>query len=215
MQDIEFYYDFGSPKSYFVHKLLPGIAKKHGMRVVWKPLLLGGVFKLTNNQSPMETFKDVKGKLEYDAHETARFVTHHQLPYQLNPHFPVMTIGVMRGAIYAQDKEFDALYRDTVFNAIWEDQKKMDDPKVIMNVLEAAGLPAKEIISAIGAEPASHSKAPTFASIRILCGSSRKSLVRVIPFTHINLKQIVNKLIVQPLGTSGSSLVPRKREARH
>jgi 2-hydroxychromene-2-carboxylate isomerase len=148
MQDIEFYYDFGSPKSYFVHKLLPGIAKKHGMRVVWKPLLLGGVFKLTNNQSPMETFKDVKGKLEYDAHETARFVTRHQLPYQLNPHFPVMTIGVMRGAIYAQDKEFDALYRDTVFNAIWEDQKKMDDPKVIMNVLEAAGLPATEIISA-------------------------------------------------------------------
>jgi len=121
MQDIEFYYDFGSPKSYFVHKLLPGIAKKHGMRVVWKPLLLGGVFKLTNNQSPMETFKDVKGKLEYDAHETARFVTRHQLPYQRNPHFPVMTIGVMRGAIYAQDKEFDALYRDTVFNAIWED----------------------------------------------------------------------------------------------
>ena len=148
MQDIEFYYDFGSPKSYFVHKLLPGIAENHGMRVVWKPLLLGGVFKLTNNQSPMETFKDVKGKLEYDAHETARFVKLHQLPYQRNPHFPVMTIGVMRGAIYAQDKAFDALYRDTVFSAIWEDQKKMDDPEVIANVLEAAGLPAKEIISA-------------------------------------------------------------------
>ena len=148
MQDIEFYYDFGSPKSYFVHKLLPGIAENHGMRVVWKPLLLGGVFKLTNNQSPMETFKDVKGKLEYDAHETARFVKRHQLPYQRNPHFPVMTIGVMRGAIYAQDKAFDALYRDTVFSAIWENQKKMDDPEVIANVLEAAGLPAKEIISA-------------------------------------------------------------------
>ena len=62
MVAIEFYYDFGSPKSYFVHKLLPGIAEKYNMTVVWKPMLLGGVFKLTNNQSPVERFKDVQGK---------------------------------------------------------------------------------------------------------------------------------------------------------
>ena len=147
MEAIEFYYDFGSPKSYFVHKLLPGIAEKHNVTVVWKPMLLGGVFKLTNNQSPVERFKDVQGKLAYDKHETDRFVKRHNLAYQPNPHFPVITIGVMRGAIYAAETDFDALYRDVVFKAIWEDQQKMDDPEMIRLALNSAGLPADEIMA--------------------------------------------------------------------
>jgi 2-hydroxychromene-2-carboxylate isomerase len=148
MEAIEFYYDFGSPKSYFVHKLLPGIAEKHSVTVVWKPMLLGGVFKLTNNQSPVERFKDVHGKLAYDKHETDRFVKRHNLSYQPNPHFPIMTIGVMRGAIYTAGTDFDALYRDAVFKAIWEDQQKLDDPDVIRLTLISAGLPADEIMAA-------------------------------------------------------------------
>ena len=148
MEAIEFYYDFGSPKSYFVHKLLPGIAEKHNVSVVWKPMLLGGVFKLTNNQSPMERFKDVQSKLAYDKHETDRFVKRYNLAYQPNPHFPIMTIGVMRGAIYTTGTDFDALYRDAVFKAIWQDQQKMDDPEVIRLALNSAGLPADEIMAA-------------------------------------------------------------------
>ena len=148
MEAIEFYYDFGSPKSYFVHKLLPGIAKKYNVTVVWKPMLLGGVFKLTNNQSPMDRFKDVQGKLAYDKHETDRFVKRYNLAYQPNPHFPIMTIGVMRGAIYAAGTDFDARYRDTVFKAIWEDQQEMNAPEVIRLTLNSAGLPADEIMAA-------------------------------------------------------------------
>ena len=148
MEAIEFYYDFGSPKSFFVHKLLPDIAEKHNVTVVWKPMLLGGVFKLTNNQSPMERFKDVQGKLAYDKRETDRFVKRHNLAYQPNPHFPVMTIAVMRGAIYTAGTDFDAVYRDAVFKAVWEDQQKMDDPYVIHLVLNSAGLPADEIMAA-------------------------------------------------------------------
>ena len=148
MEAIEFYYDFGSPKSYFVHKLLPGIAEKYNVTVVWKPMLLGGVFKLTNNQSPMDRFKDVQGKLAYEKHETDRFVKRYSLAYQPNPHFPIMTIGVMRGAIYTAGTDFDALYRDTVFKAIWEDQQKMDDPEVIRLTLNSALLPANEIMAA-------------------------------------------------------------------
>ena len=148
MEAIEFYYDFGSPKSYFVHKLLPGIAEKYNVTVVWKPMLLGGVFKLTNNQSPVERFKDVPSKLAYDKHETDRFVKRHNLAYQPNPHFPVVSIGVMRGAIYALGTDFDAPYRDAVFKAIWADQRKMDDPEVIRLALKSAGLPADEIMAA-------------------------------------------------------------------
>ena len=149
MTEIKFLYDFGSPKAYFVHKLLPKVAEKHHAKILWMPILLGGVFKLTNNQSPIEAFKGVKGKLSYDGHETDRFVKRHKLPFKPNPHFPVMTIGVMRGAIYAQDKDFASLYTDTIFTAMWEDEKKMDSPDVIAEVLHKAGLPAREIMEAM------------------------------------------------------------------
>ena len=78
MQEIEFYYDFGSPKSYFAYKLLPIIAQKYNAKLTPKPILLGGIFKLSNNKSPMEAFSDVKGKLAYDALETDRFVTRYE-----------------------------------------------------------------------------------------------------------------------------------------
>jgi len=148
MQEIEFYYDFGSPKSYFAYKLLPIIAKKHNVMLTPKPILLGGIFKLSNNKSPMEAFSNVKGKLAYDALETDRFVTRYELPYSRNPHFPIMTIGLMRGAIYAMEQEWQEEYTRAIFDAVWVDAKKMDDPKIILEVLAKANLPAKEIIEA-------------------------------------------------------------------
>jgi len=148
MAEIDFLYDFGSPNAYLVHKVLPALADLTGARVRYVPVLLGGIFKATNNQSPMAAFGNVKGKLAYQARETQRFVDRHAIPYVFNPHFPVMTIGVMRGAVYAQDKPYAASYIDTVFRAMWVDGAKMDDPATIGAVLDAAGLPAGEIMAA-------------------------------------------------------------------
>ena len=148
MQEIEFYYDFGSPKSYFAHKLLPAIARKHNAKLTTKPILLGGIFKLSNNRSPVEAFADVKGKLAYDTLDTKRFVARHELSYRPNPNFPVMTIGLMRGAIYAIGKDWQEKYTSVIFDAMWTDAKKMDDPIVIAEVLKEAKLPVKEILEA-------------------------------------------------------------------
>jgi 2-hydroxychromene-2-carboxylate isomerase len=148
MADIEFYYDFGSPNAYFVHKVLPGIAKQSGRTLVYRPILLGGVFKATNNQPPMMAFKDVDHKLDYMRVEIARFVKRHAVPFQFNPHFPVMTIATMRGAVFAQGKPWEKSYIETVFDAVWVQGKKMDDPEVIGPVLGAAGLPVDEIFAA-------------------------------------------------------------------
>tara|TARA_B100001093_G_scaffold485084_1_gene519088 strand:+ start:306 stop:905 length:600 start_codon:yes stop_codon:yes gene_type:complete len=148
MQMIEFYYDFGSPKSYFVHKLLPVIAQKYHIQIIQKPILLGGIFKLSNNKSPIEAFAEVKGKLAYDRQETERFVARHELPYRPNPYFPIMTISLMRGAIYAIDQDWQEDYTQVIFDAIWVDAKKMDDPNVMEQVLAEAHLPAKQIMAA-------------------------------------------------------------------
>ena len=117
-------------------------------KLTTKPILLGGIFKLSNNRSPVEAFADVKGKLAYDTLDTKRFVARHELSYRPNPNFPVMTIGLMRGAIYAIGKDWQEKYTSVIFDAMWIDAKKMDDPIVIAEVLKEAKLPAKEILEA-------------------------------------------------------------------
>lgn len=148
MADIEFYYDFGSPNAYLVHKTLPAIAARHGARVLYKPMLLGGVFKATQNQSPMQAFAGVTGKLDYQRRETARFVARHDVEFAFNPHFPVMTLGVMRGAIFARSQPWEERYVDAVFDAMWLNGEKMDDPDTIARVLSTADLPTAEIMAA-------------------------------------------------------------------
>ena len=149
MKDIEFYYDFGSPNAYFVHKVMPGIAEEHGVKIVYKPMLLGGVFKATNNQPPMMAFSGVTHKLDYMRVEIGRFVKRYKVPFKFNPHFPVITVMAMRGATYAQRKPWEHQYIDTVMDALWLHEKKMDDAAVMEAVLDDAGLPGGEIMQAI------------------------------------------------------------------
>jgi len=142
-QTFDFFYDFGSPYTYLVHKRVPDIAARTGTTAVYKPMLLGGVFKATGNMSPVH----VPLKLAYQTADIARFVQHHGLSYLQNPHFPVMTITLMRGAIFATGKSYEKTYIDAVFDAMWIEGRKMDDPATIFEVLSSAGLPAAEIIS--------------------------------------------------------------------
>src|SRR5690606_19707482 len=95
---IDFLFDFGSPNGYLAWKVLPQIAERTGAGINLIPVLLGGLFKLTNNRSPVEAFGQVKGKLAYEAVETRRFVARHGLgAFRQNPNFPVNTLLIMRG----------------------------------------------------------------------------------------------------------------------
>ena len=148
----EFLFDFGSPNAYIAHTQIPGIESRTGVEIEYVPVLLGGVFKLTGNQSPVESFKAVPAKLKYFSQDIRDWVEHLGIPYRRNPHFPVMTLGVMRGAAALLGTERFADYVDTVFRAMWVDEKKMDDPAVIGEVLDAAGFDAAAL-AARTAEP--------------------------------------------------------------
>jgi 2-hydroxychromene-2-carboxylate isomerase len=138
---VEFHFDFGSPNAYFAHKLIPEIEKRTGATFHYVPVLLGGVFKLTNNQAPMVQFKGIKNKLEYQRLETQRFISKHGLSqFKMNPHFPINTVQIMRGAVAAQMDGRLAAYVDAVFRHMWEEGRKMDDAEVIRVALDAAGL---------------------------------------------------------------------------
>ncbi|MDD9903881.1 MAG: 2-hydroxychromene-2-carboxylate isomerase [Boseongicola sp.] len=147
---VEFHFDFGSPNAYFCHKLIPDIESRTGIAVEYVPVLLGGVFKLTNNQSPAVAFANIKNKPEYNRLETQRFIERHGLTaFNRNPHFPVNTIQIMRGAVAAQlDGSFET-YVDAVYHHMWEDPKKMDEPDVIRAALDESGLDGAAVLSRI------------------------------------------------------------------
>lgn len=140
MTTVEFVFDFGSPNAYLAHKVIPAIERRTGARFEYVPCLLGGIFKATGNQSPMSAFANVKNKLAYDRLEMDRFVKRHGLAaFRWNPHFPVNTLTIMRGAVAAQMDGELARYVDAMFRGMWEEGRKLDDPAVIAETLAAAG----------------------------------------------------------------------------
>jgi 2-hydroxychromene-2-carboxylate isomerase len=147
---VEFHFDFGSPNAYFVHKLVPQVEQRTGVKFTYVPILLGGVFKLTNNQPPMLQFKDIKSKLDYQRLEIVRFIKKHGLSqFKMNPHFPVNTVQIMRGAVAAEMDGQLAKYVDAVFHHMWEEGKKMDDPAVIRAALDSSGLDGARVLARI------------------------------------------------------------------
>lgn len=162
----EFHFDFGSPNAYLSHLVIPAIEARTGVRFRYVPVLLGGVFKLTNNRSPMEAFAGVKNKNEYHALETARFIKAHGITdYKRNPDFPINTLQIMRGACAAEDLGCFAGYVDAVFRHMWADPKKMDEPGVIAAALAASGLPAALMERAQATEAKARLIANTEASV--------------------------------------------------
>lgn len=144
---IEFIFDFGSPNAYLSWKVLPALALRAGAEIRIVPCLLGGIFKLTGNQAPMLAFGGIKGKMEYERLEMARFIEKHKLDrFRLNPHFPVNTLLLMRGMVAAQDLGCERAYLEAGLKAMWEDGLKMDDPAVFVEAMNAAGLDGQAIV---------------------------------------------------------------------
>lgn len=143
----EFLFDFGSPNAYLAYRVIPEIEARTGARFTYTPILLGGLFKLTGNQSPMAAFASIPNKLAYEMLEVRRFVERHQVPFAMNPYFPVNTLALMRGAVAAGLEGVLAPYVEAVFRSMWETPKKMDDPAVMAAVLSEAGLDAERLIA--------------------------------------------------------------------
>lgn len=154
MPKVEFLFDFGSPNAYLSHLVIPAIEKRQGVKFEYLPVLLGGVFKLTNNRSPAETNAGVRNKPEYQKLETERFVRQHGITrYRFNPFFPVNTLMIMRGAVAARQLGIFERYVDEVYRHMWADPKKLDDPDVLRAALVESDLPADRLFELVQTAP--------------------------------------------------------------
>ena len=152
MSKVEFHFDFGSPNAFLSHLVIPEIEKRTGVKFDYVPVLLGGVFKLTNNRSPAESLAGIKNKPDYERLETARFVRRHGITrFKSNPFFPVNTLVMMRGAIAAQSLGVFERYVNEMYRHMWAEPKKMDDPAVLRAALDESHLPIGQILEMVQA----------------------------------------------------------------
>ncbi len=147
----QFMFDFGSPNAFLSHEAIPAIEKRIGAKFEYVPILLGGVFKATNNRSPAETLAGIKNKREFQAIETEQFLKRFKVrPHTWNPFFPVNTLNLMRAAVAAQMEGVFEKYVEAAFHHMWVEPKKMDDPETAIAALTASGLDAKRLLARAG-----------------------------------------------------------------
>ena len=148
MVEVRFLFDFGSPNAFIVHRVVPGIEQRTGAKFTYVPILLGGLFKLTGNQSPMTAFAGIKNKPEYQRLEMQRFLVRHGIAdFAFNPHFPINTLHLMRGAVAAQELGVFERYVDAVYDATWTRGRDMGQPEVVAKTLASAGLPVEQLLA--------------------------------------------------------------------
>jgi 2-hydroxychromene-2-carboxylate isomerase len=152
MVKVEFHFDFGSPNAYLSHLVIPEIEKRTGVKFEYVPVLLGGVFKLTNNRSPAESLAGIKNKPDYERLEMNRFIRRHGIThFKINPFFPVNTLMMMRGAVAARTLGAFERYVGEMYRHMWAEPKKMDDREVFRVALTEADFSAERFFELIEA----------------------------------------------------------------
>lgn len=150
MKTVEFYFDLGSPYSYLAYYRLLQMAEQQEIQIVYKPILLGGVFKATGNRSPIEI--PVKGV--YSILDMQRWAEYYQIPMQMNPHFPMNTLTLMRiltGVQLLSLEKFEQVLK-LLFDAMFATQQNLNEPTVLAEVLKPSGFSVEDIMSMVQSE---------------------------------------------------------------
>ena len=141
-------FDFASANCWFAYRALPGLLARTGGTLDIAPVLLGGIFKATGNQSPVAAFAHIKGKLDYERLEMDRFSARHGLTrFRMNPHFPVNTLVLMRGFLAAREAGQGEAYIEAGLQGLWEEGLDLADPGVLTARLERAGLDGAALLA--------------------------------------------------------------------
>lgn len=142
---VEFYFDFGSPTTYLAWTQLPALCAETGASLIYRPMLLGGVFQATGNASPVS----IPSKGRFMLQDLQRFARRYQVPMQFNPHFPINTLTLMRIATGVQMRHPDRFedYVATIFKAVWVDALNMGEAATVVKVLTDAGFDAQQLLA--------------------------------------------------------------------
>ncbi len=143
-KQVEFYYDYGSPAAYLAWTQLPTICERNAAALVYRPVLLGGIFKATGNSTPVSI--EPKGAWMFD--DLSRFASRYDVAFNMNPHFIINTLAIMRGATWALEAGRIGAYNTAMFEAVWVNGRNMSEPDQIRTALNEAGFDAEDVFMA-------------------------------------------------------------------
>ncbi len=137
---LEFYFDLSSPPSYIAYMRLPKLLAGAGVDVAWRPVLVGGIFKMTGNAAPVAV--PAKRRYMMDV-ELPRQAERHGIPLDFHRGAPFESLGLMRGALAADEASRFDDYVSAMFRAQWAEARDLANSGDVAEVLARSGLDAR------------------------------------------------------------------------
>jgi 2-hydroxychromene-2-carboxylate isomerase len=132
IKPFDFYFDFISPYSFLAHKEIRKIEKKLGIKIMYKPILLGGLHNLHGIKAPAF----IPAKAKHMIRDCKLISERNNVKFKFNTYFPIKSLNLMRGVLVAEEDNVKNYYIDNVFNTIWQDGLNMNDEIIIQKVLK-------------------------------------------------------------------------------
>ena len=132
IKPFDFYFDFVSPYSFLAHKEIRKIEKKEGIKIRYKPILVGGLHNLHGIKAPAF----IPAKAKHMIRDCKLIALKNGVKFKFNSYFPIRSLNLMRGVLVAEEDNFKSYYVDTIFNSIWQDGLNMNDDNVVQKVLK-------------------------------------------------------------------------------
>ena len=145
--EVEFFFDLGSPYSYFASTQLSKFESRNNVKVIWRPILLGGLFKSVENKSPF--YVESVSKKQYLLSDLEAWASLYQIPFKLPSQFPPNTLVAMRGALFAQQQGLLNKYAEKMFHAYFVNDFDISDTSVVLNIANEVGMDLAEFSSAV------------------------------------------------------------------
>ena len=146
---LEFYFDFSSPYSYLAATQLPELVKRTGAKVEYRPFVLAAVFKATTNDMPAK----IPAKAQYMFKDLERWAEFYGVRFKFTKYFPANTIKAMRLVVVADEQGKADSIVQSLFRAIWAEDRDLNDPVVLGDCAEKAGLDPQAALAAIETQP--------------------------------------------------------------
>ena len=142
IKPFDFYFDFISPYSFLAHKEIKKIENKLSIKVVYKPILLGGLHNLHGIKAPAF----IPAKAKHMVRDCKLIAERNNIKFRFNTYFPIRSLNLMRGVFVAEEDNFKSYYIDNIFNAIWQDGLNMNDENIIQRVLKNLNINPKTFV---------------------------------------------------------------------
>jgi 2-hydroxychromene-2-carboxylate isomerase len=149
---LEFFYDCSSPWTYLAFSKIEEVARRHDADLVWRPILVGGLFNTVNPSVYESRAKPVPVKAKYYVKDLRDWAQYYGLKIGNPTVFPVNSVKAMRGAFVAHEHRMIAAYSRRVFEAYWGDDRDISKDEVLREIVLGVGLDEKEFFTKIASD---------------------------------------------------------------